>query len=58
MVQNIDEQCTSNFSPPKSQISIPIFFEIGTLKRTFRVRVLFKMFVVLCFISCDVVLLQ
>ena len=46
MVQNIDKQRTSNFSPPKSEISIPIFFKIGTLKRTFRVRVLFKKFVV------------
>ena len=32
--------------PQKHQIPAPLFIETGTLKRTFRVRVLFKMFVV------------
>ncbi len=41
-----------DFVPQKFQISAPLFIEIGTLKRSFLVRVLFKMFVVHILRNC------
>ncbi len=47
-----------NFLPPKFQISVPVFIEIGTLKGTFRIQVPFKMFIVYTLLQKECLLIS